>query len=61
VNALAAGGPLSANGNSETVYAVTNGYGPLTLSLDPADVTGNTVLLGGAYGGLWEIDQCGQS
>src|SRR5208282_504844 len=32
VNALAAGGPLSANGNSETVYAVTNGYGPLSGS-----------------------------
>jgi hypothetical protein len=32
VNALAAGGPLSADGNSETVYAVTNGYGPLSGS-----------------------------
>jgi hypothetical protein len=32
VNALAAGGPLSANGNSETVFAVTNGYGPLSGS-----------------------------
>jgi len=32
VTALAAGGPLSANGNSETVYAVTNGYGPLSGS-----------------------------
>ena len=32
VNALAAGGPLSAHGNSETVYAVTNGYGPLSGS-----------------------------
>jgi hypothetical protein len=30
VNALAAGGPASASGNSETVYAVTNGYGPLS-------------------------------
>jgi hypothetical protein len=29
VTALAAGGPASAGGNSETVYAVTNGYGPL--------------------------------
>jgi hypothetical protein len=34
VNALAAGGPLSANGNSETVYAVTNGYGPLSGTLN---------------------------
>jgi hypothetical protein len=32
VTALAAGGPLSGNGNSETVYAVTNGYGPLSGS-----------------------------
>ncbi len=32
VTALAAGGPASANGNSETVYAVTNGYGPLSGS-----------------------------
>jgi hypothetical protein len=32
VTALAAGGPTSANGNSETVYAVTNGYGPLSGS-----------------------------
>ena len=31
VTALAAGGPASENGNySETVYAVTNGYGPLS-------------------------------
>jgi len=32
VTALAAGGPLSADLNSETVYAVTNGYGPLSGS-----------------------------
>ena len=32
VTALAAGGPLSAEGNSATVYAVTNGYGPLSGS-----------------------------
>jgi hypothetical protein len=32
VTALAAGGPLSANLNSETVYAVTDGYGPLSNS-----------------------------
>ena len=32
VTALAAGGPLRVNGNSETVYAVTNGYGPLNGS-----------------------------
>jgi hypothetical protein len=32
VTALAAGGPLRDNGNSETVYAVTNGYGPLSGS-----------------------------
>jgi hypothetical protein len=32
VTALAAGGPLSAGFNSETVYAVTNGYGPLSNS-----------------------------
>jgi hypothetical protein len=31
VNALAAGGPI-ANGNSTVVYAVTNGYGPLSGS-----------------------------
>ncbi len=30
VTALAAGGPLSAGGISETVYAVTDGYGPLS-------------------------------
>ncbi len=34
VTALAAGGPLSANGNSETVYAVTDGYGPLSGALN---------------------------
>ena len=34
VNALAAGGPLSTDGNSETVYAVTNGYGPLSGDSD---------------------------
>ena len=32
VTALAAGGPLSAELNSETVYAVTNGYGPVSNS-----------------------------
>jgi hypothetical protein len=32
VNALAAGGRADANGNSEVVYAVTNGYGPLSGS-----------------------------
>ncbi len=32
VVALAAGGPPNANGDSEVVYAVTNGYGPLTGS-----------------------------
>ncbi len=32
VTALAEGGPASADGNSETVYAVTNGYGPLSGS-----------------------------
>ena len=32
VTALAAGGPLSESGTSETVYAVTNGYGPLSGS-----------------------------
>jgi hypothetical protein len=32
VTALAAGGPGNANGDSETVYAVTNGYGPLSGS-----------------------------
>src|SRR5208282_4034826 len=30
VNALAAGGPKDANNNSTVVYAVTNGYGPLS-------------------------------
>jgi hypothetical protein len=29
VNALAAGGPKDANNNSQVVYAVTNGFGPL--------------------------------
>jgi len=33
VNALAAGGP-AANGNSAVVYAVTNGYGPLSGALN---------------------------
>ncbi len=32
VNAIAAGGPPSGEGNSEVVYAVTNGYGPLSGS-----------------------------
>jgi hypothetical protein len=32
VTGLAAGGPLSGGGNSETVYAVTDGYGPLSGS-----------------------------
>jgi hypothetical protein len=32
VTALAAGGPPDENGDSETVYAVTNGYGPLSGS-----------------------------
>ena len=32
VNGLAAGGPMSPDGDSETVYAVTNGYGPLSGS-----------------------------
>src|SRR5208282_2844194 len=32
VNALAAGGPKDANNNSKVVYAVTNGYGPLSGS-----------------------------
>jgi hypothetical protein len=32
VNALAAGGRADAKGNSEVVYAVTNGYGPLSGS-----------------------------
>ena len=30
VNALAAGGPKDTNNNSTVVYAVTNGYGPLS-------------------------------
>ncbi len=30
VNALAAGGPKDTNNNSKVVYAVTNGYGPLS-------------------------------
>jgi hypothetical protein len=30
VNALAAGGPTNGNGDSSVVYAVTNGYGPLS-------------------------------
>ena len=32
VNALAAGGPPNGSGNSEVVYAVTNGFGPLSGS-----------------------------
>ncbi len=32
VTGIAAGGPLSGSGHSETVYAVTNGYGPLSGS-----------------------------
>jgi hypothetical protein len=32
VNAIAAGGPQDANGNSTVIYAVTNGYGPLSGS-----------------------------
>ncbi len=32
VTALATGGPAGADGNSETVYAVTDGYGPLSGS-----------------------------
>ncbi|MGB6250760.1 MAG: hypothetical protein WBF54_16695 [Terriglobales bacterium] len=32
VTGLAAGGPLSGGGHSETVYAVTDGYGPLSGS-----------------------------
>jgi len=32
VTGLAAGGPLSESGHSETLYAVTNGYGPLSGS-----------------------------
>jgi len=32
VNALAAGGPPDGSGNSEVVYAVTNGFGPLSES-----------------------------
>jgi hypothetical protein len=32
VNALAAGGPPNGRGNSEVVYAVTNGFGPLSGS-----------------------------
>ena len=32
VNALAAGGPPDNSGNSEVVYAVTNGFGPLSES-----------------------------
>src|SRR5258707_12103781 len=30
-----------------------------SLVIDPADPTGNTVLLGGAYGGLWETTNSG--
>ncbi len=32
VNAIAAGGPQDGNGNSTVVYAVTNGFGPLSES-----------------------------
>src|SRR5258707_13490055 len=30
-----------------------------SLVIDPADTTGNTVLLGGAYGGLWKYTKAG--
>lgn len=30
-----------------------------SVLIDPADVTGNTVLLGGAYGGLWKSTNAG--
>jgi len=36
------------------------GLGAATsVVIDPADTTGNTVLLGGAYGGLWKSTNAG--
>ncbi len=47
-----------ATGDGEQDYNWVSGRATSVL-IDPADITGNTVLLGGAYGGLWKSTNAG--
>jgi hypothetical protein len=47
-----------ATGNGGQDYNWVSGRATSVL-IDPADTTGNTVLLGGAYGGLWKSTNAG--
>jgi hypothetical protein len=47
-----------ATGNGSQDYNWVSGRATSVL-IDPADATGNTVLLGGAYGGLWKSTNAG--
>src|SRR5882762_3357928 len=47
-----------ATGNGSQDYNWVSGRATSVL-VDPADTTGNTVLLGGAYGGLWKSTNAG--
>ena len=47
-----------ATGNGSQDYHAVSGRATSVL-VDPADTTGNTVLLGGAYGGLWKSTNAG--
>ena len=47
-----------ASGDPVQIYNWVSGRATSVL-IDPADTTGNTVLLGGAYGGLWKSTNAG--
>ncbi len=47
-----------ATGNGFQDYSAVSGRAT-SVVIDPADATGNTVLLGGAYGGLWRSTNAG--
>src|SRR6266850_1992582 len=47
-----------ATGNGFQDYHLVSGRAT-SVVIDPADTTGNTVLLGGAYGGLWRSTNAG--
>ena len=45
--------PLDSNAGFQQDYNLVSGRA-LTVAIDPADTSGNTVFVGGAFGGLWK-------